>query len=441
MKFALTGIDFILILFYFLIIMGIGYAFSNKIPYLKLRQYFLRGLLLKLFCGLGFGWIYVYYYGGGDTTMYFNGASNVFDAFMSGDGMKALFTREVLTHGSPATILTQKIAGFINLFAFNSFWACTLLFSGLTFIGQWLLFLSFFRLFPKLHKSLALATLFIPGVIFWSSGIMKDSICFLFVGVVVYSIQNVFLYKKNILSNSAMILLSFLIITNLKAYISLALIAAIAIYAFFILKDSIKNKALKILLLPFVIIGIGAGAFLAMNRIGESLQRYSLENLIETAEVYQNYHSRTSLAGRGATNVRTGSAYDLGEVNFNSPLNLASKFPLAVNVTYFRPYIWEVKNPVMLLAAIESTIIFCFFLSILYKKGLKGFFRIAFNNKEVAFCLTFALIFGFAVGFSSYNFGSLVRYKAPCVPFFLVALIIINAAEYKKKETTSLLVS
>ena len=33
------------------------------------------------------------------------------------------------------------------------------------------------------------------------------------------------------------------------------------------------------------------------------------------------------------------------------------------------------------------------------------------TNAEAQFCLIFSMLFAFAVGFTSYNFGALVRYK------------------------------
>lgn len=430
----ITGLDVVLIFLYIALILAVGYSFSQKLRYKVIRSYFMKGLALKLLCGLGFAWVYVYYYGGGDTQMYFKGASTIYKAILA-DGFGAFFDDNILSYGSKATIFTQRIAGVVNLFAFNSFWSCTLLFAAFSFIGQWLLFVSFFRLFPNLHKSLAIVTLFIPGVIFWSSGIMKDSLCMLFVGVIIYAIQNVFIFKKNKVFYSILAIVGFIIITNLKAYVSLALVASIALYTLLILRSSIKNTAMRALVMPVASAIIIVGCVFAMNKIGDSLKKFSLENLVETAQIYQGYHTRTSVAGKGNAGVRTGTAYSLGEVNFNNPLSIASKFPLAINVTYFRPYVWEVRNPVMLLSALESTFIFFFFLGVIKRKGVGKFFKMAVTNKEVLFCLTFAMIFGFAVGFTAYNFGSLVRYKAPCIPFFLIALVIINSSVPKKQTS------
>ena len=40
-------------------------------------------------------------------------------------------------------------------------------------------------------------------------------------------------------------------------------------------------------------------------------------------------------------------------------------------------------------------------------------------------CLLFALSFAFVVGISTYNFGSLSRYKIPCTPFYMLFILIL----------------
>ncbi|MEP2024099.1 MAG: hypothetical protein ABJI85_05525, partial [Reichenbachiella sp.] len=46
------------------------------------------------------------------------------------------------------------------------------------------------------------------------------------------------------------------------------------------------------------------------------------------------------------------------------------------------------------------------------------------NDPIVLYCLTFSLLFAFAVGVSTYNFGTLMRYKIPVIPFYLITLTI-----------------
>jgi hypothetical protein len=48
------------------------------------------------------------------------------------------------------------------------------------------------------------------------------------------------------------------------------------------------------------------------------------------------------------------------------------------------------------------------------------------------FLLIFAIVFSFGVGVSTFNFGTLVRYKIPMLPFFVTALILIG--DYLKRH-------
>jgi ABC-type uncharacterized transport system permease subunit len=55
------------------------------------------------------------------------------------------------------------------------------------------------------------------------------------------------------------------------------------------------------------------------------------------------------------------------------------------------------------------------------------------GNKMVLLCVLFSLIFSLAVGLTSGNFGTLMRYKIPMMPFYFSALAMIYVSESKKK--------
>jgi len=61
----------------------------------------------------------------------------------------------------------------------------------------------------------------------------------------------------------------------------------------------------------------------------------------------------------------------------------------------------------------------------MYKKGVKLFFTTAFSDPRTLMCFVFAFVFAVAVGISSANFGALSRYKIPCMPFYLIMVILI----------------
>ena len=130
--------------------------------------------------------------------------------------------------------------------------------------------------------------------------------------------------------------------------------------------------------------------------------------------------------------IRGGAVYTLGDFDY-SPAGMLRKLPLAINVTLFRPYLWEVNNPVMLLSALESLALFLFTLYVFYKRGVGATFKAIGSNPFLLFCFVFSLSFAFAVGIATYNFGSLVRYKIPLLPFYVAALLVLLSRKGAKR--------
>ena len=85
----------------------------------------------------------------------------------------------------------------------------------------------------------------------------------------------------------------------------------------------------------------------------------------------------------------------------------------------------------MLAQSIESMIFLFFTIWVVIRTGPIRVYRFITNDSFLLMCVVFAIFFGFAVGFSSYNFGALSRYKIPATPFFAAALFIIR---YKGME-------
>ena len=58
------------------------------------------------------------------------------------------------------------------------------------------MFLTFYKKYPHLHFRIAIATMFIPSVIFWGSGILKDTIVLACLGISVYAIDQIFFQRR-----------------------------------------------------------------------------------------------------------------------------------------------------------------------------------------------------------------------------------------------------
>jgi hypothetical protein len=48
-----------------------------------------------------------------------------------------------------------------------------------------------------------------------------------------------------------------------------------------------------------------------------------------------------------------------------------------------------------------------------------------YSQPIIFFTLLYSISFSFAIGISTYNFGTLVRYKIPMIPFYLIGLFVL----------------
>ena len=101
--------------------------------------------------------------------------------------------------------------------------------------------------------------------------------------------------------------------------------------------------------------------------------------------------------------------------------------PQAVVVALFRPFLWESRNPTMLLSALEATYFIVLTIRILLRVGVGSTLRAIASSPVLTLCFVFSLIFAISVGISSGNFGTLVRYKIPLMPFYLAGLYILQS--------------
>lgn len=425
---SITLLDWVIWLVYGTLFVLLFWMFqqSKKESY---YQYFIPGLGIKIFGGLAFALIYVYYYKFGDTFLYYRGAYVLSNTIIDSpvDYIRLLlsennnlppdlhaFSDGIAYSRTEEEWFMVKLISPLTFLAFNSYLVLTLMMSIISFYGAWKLFLVFRDILPQYEKYAFYAVFLTPTVLFWGGGIMKDTITLAAINLVIYHFY--FFGKKggmmrNFWSVAIMIVCS-LVIYKLKAYVLLAFIPGFVFALYLRFKQRIQNPIIRFVLGPMVLTGLVAISFLGIQNLSESSTKYSADNLRYQVKGFHSWHTDVG-----------GSTYSLGDVEY-TPTGVLSKLPQALNVTYFRPYLWEARNPVVLIGAVESLIIFILFLVALYRVGWKFFKRL--NAKPILMAMfLYCLIFGFAVGFTSYNFGALARYKIPVLSLFVFILLYL----------------
>ena len=402
------------------------------------RKFFIPALTLKFIGAIALGLIYQFYYGGGDTFNYFNyGSKYVWEALINHPeaGVKLIFAGKdyqpdtfvyasrILFYGDPASYFVVRAASLLDLITFHTYSATAVLFATISFTGLWAMYLTFYRMFPDLSFKLAIAIFFIPSVFFWGSGILKDTITIGALGWAVYGIYEIFIKKRVSVLKILLLGVSIYTIYVVKVYILLSFIPAAILWIASVRLSVYKNMVVKVMIAPVIIAAAVSVGFYTVNKISESSPRYRIENLGHAAKITAEWIHYVSVRSGG-------SAYTLGDFDY-SPAGMVRKMPLAIWVTLYRPYFWEAHNIVMLLSAFESFAMLLLTLYVLVRtRG--AFFRLMVTKPVPLFCFSFAIVFAFAVGISTYNFGSLVRYKIPMIPFFVMGLFIIM--DYFEKE-------
>ena len=432
--------DFVVTPIVLFIVYVLAYIIRPKVTDPNTRRYFIPALTVKIIGAIAVGLIYQFYYGGGDTfAFYERGSSIIYEAFFDSPlkGIKLLlakgefdpstfhYSSRIYHYYDSSSYFVVKVAAFLGLLTFNTYSAIAVLFALLSFTGGWAMYYTFYHKFESLHLALAISILFIPSVFFWGSGILKDTITLGALGWATFALNKISIERRHWVVNSTVLLVSLWAIFSIKKYILLAFLPAAIIWIFAAYLSKIKSLVLQLLLAPVVLIVMAVLGYQSVVEVGEGDPRYALGNIAKTAKI--TAYDIAFWTGREA-----GSTYTLGQLDGTlwSMIKLA---PAAINVTLFRPYLWEVKNPLMLLSALESLILLALSFYVLFKIGVRNVVA-AVKEPNVLFCLIFSLIFAFAVGVSTYNFGTLSRYKIPLMPFFATALVLLYHRSKRDKK-------
>ena len=398
-----------------IIIIGL-FSFLIYRHYLKEIPAFIyfSGLLLKLAAGLVLGWIFFNEYKSGDTISYYNKASALSSLPLKeyfGSLLKAS-TYEVTNQ--PRVLFFNKFLSFFLLITGGSYWISSLYLSLISFLCTCRFVEIVIKFFPALKKWIFISFFFVPTIVFWSSGIIKDSLAF---GALLYLIAiTLLLYfdKRPLISDLLISLISIFILWRVRHYLLIGFILFIGFLLFIKWVKSANRKKRLI-----------GGFFLVVSLILTQFVHPFLNLRALPNTFYTNNKAiieRTSEANRLDLAMQSSDWSSIIEV-----------FPKALKVGLLRPSLFDkvpfwgifhqVENGIMAIMMILSILIF-----------LKQKPKV---NRPI-FIASFTIIFMMValLAISTPNFGTLVRYKNPffCFLFFLTGILPFQFFAIRKVE-------
>lgn len=410
---------------------------ENKIKQHPHYKYFLPGLILKIIGSFGFCYVYINVYKGGDTVNYFESArafSNLF--FENNSDFRSVY----FSSGSPEnfykfspntgypweymyyeskTLFVIKIATPIVILSFNSFVLATFLFSVLSYFGIWKAYEVFISYYPKHSKALFYSFIAVPSVIFWGSGILKDTItlsatCWFF-----YLFNELFILKKIEIKKIIYLCISIVCILFIKSYILISLMPGVIFWLLYGKITKIKIGFFRLLAFPIILSTSVILGFSILSLLGD----FNLIKLLEEASVKQNDLKQAYYLG---------SSFDIGSYDptLSGALTVA---PNALFASFYRPTFLDARNAQMILSALENFILLALTIIVLFKNRFFGVFTLLFKNPLLIFCFSYSLLLAILIGLSTANFGALIRFKIAFAPFLSTTLVLLYLLSSRKK--------
>ncbi|MCX6312158.1 MAG: hypothetical protein NT084_11055 [Bacteroidetes bacterium] len=437
--------EWVMLGIYMLVIMGV--SFYIQITHIKrdrIYRYYTSAVFAKVISAVAFCLIYIYYYKGGDTVSYFETSRALLNLGMKNPGN---FLKEIVqTPSVPNYFLFDRVTGYpwsymfydhqtwfvaklltpILVVSFKSYLVSTVMLSWLSFIGTWKLFKLLVRYYPNLEGRMAFCMLFVPSVLFWGSGILKDTITFAAVCWIIIGIDGVFISKIKRLRNLFILILSTWVLLSIKPYILISLLPGAFVWILYNRISKARSKFLKYSAIPLIYLSSFLIVYIMLSAFGDRLGKFSVPKMLVTASITQKdlkqdyYH---------------GSSFDIGDYD-PTITGMLSKVPSAITVGLFRPFLWEARNPVMIASGLEnfSFLLLAIGVVVGFFFKMKKFFKIILENPFLIFLLSYTIFFSLLVGLSTSNFGALVRFKIPFLPFFVCALVLMNYFLWSKKH-------
>jgi hypothetical protein len=439
-------LEFILFPLYVVIFYLLFIAGKNKNTDPLLQYYYKQGFWIKVLAVLAFTLFNTILSPGDSFGLYYTEGANIYNMilrdsshikwlYLSGPEFDQTLLKNQLNRGYfrvENNFMVTRFVAILSFISFGKYLIINFFFAMIAYSGVWRLYLFFYAQFPDLHKQFAIAILYLPTFVFWSSGILKDSLCISAMGWITYALYEAFYKKKHLIKNLCILFVFGYLLAVLKVYILISYVPFFILYLILKNVNLVKNRLLKWILGPALIIGSVFAGQQVMTKFQEELGAFAAADITKQVGKQRSIFRDETKAGGGESSFSLGVEFD------GSIVSLIKIAPAAIIATFYRPFIWESRKISTLLSSLESLMIMLFTLFVFYKAGPIQFFQAIRKDSLILYCILFALLFGLFVGATTPNFGSLVRYKIPCMPFYVIALFLIHDRAKKIKKSPAL---
>ena len=368
--------------------------------------------LLKVMAGILYGWIGVYYgemaqmvdtWGyhyesvteyrllRSDPELFF---SNIFQNTYPDGYTKFLASENSWWNDLKGTFFV-KILAIFNLASFGNYYVNVIFYSFISLFGPIAIYRVMMDVFPGRKLPVLLATFLVPSVIYWTSGVHKDGIIFVGLGIVIYHIYFVLREGGFSLTRLLIVFFGLLLVLALRNFLIIPVLPALLAW---VLAAKLKYK-------PWIVFSIVYILFITLFFTA----RFIHPRLNFPEEVVSRQEAFLKLGCGSAVAVNKMEPTFVSFV-FNSPQ--------AFTLSTIRPYPSDVRHLLSLAAAAEINFLLLLFIAFLiWRRKGTGW------SPFLLFCIFFSFSILMMIGYTVDVLGAIVRYRSVVLTLLVVPMI------------------
>ncbi len=414
-------LSLLIFLFYTAIFIGILFLCCKRSAFVLSFKEASLAFVAKIAVGCLYGYFFLHYYGGDDTWLYHNESLKEFallktdplhffinDIFPNGYKTNQLYTifdsSDSFAKDLEYTLLIKLLAIF-DLFSGGRYYVNVIFYNIIVFGGSYSLFKTLSTKYPNKRLLWLIFIFYFPPLLFWTSGIRKDGICFAIICGLIYQLYFLFEKRKSV-KHLIYAGLLFFILFLLRNYLALSFIPISISYA-------LSKKSKYPWLSFFIVSAVCITAFFLTSLLSDSFDL--------PQKMADRQHSFLTLSGNSYLPIDTLSG---------NPGSYCKIFPQAINHVFFRPYITEAKGLLYLFSFIEN-LFFYFFLIFSFIK-ISSSWKTVVNDPLMLSFILIAFSNYIIIGYTVPFLGAIVRYKSSFEIFFILVLLQLQNTDLLK---------
>ncbi len=298
-----------------------------------------------------------------------------------------------------------RINAVIRMFSFGVYHVHSLFFCMFSMIGTVAIYRVVKNHFIKLQKTLLLLLFLMPSLFIWTSGVLKEGILIMALGIMIFAIHKV-LEGNNKKESWALILITLFLLLYIKFYVLVAFLPAIIC---FLVAHFTKVK--KVFIYGGLLSCFG---ILVMNA------KY-IPPHVDMVKILERKQSDFK---RLAEWQHAGSEFELTSIE-PTFFGIVKVVPEGLLNCFVRPLPWNAQNAMYYPAIIENVIVLMLLIGVVLAFYFKEIYIKPEAKNLLWFCFIFTLLLFTIIGITTPVAGALVRYKVPALPFLITGLLYL----------------